>query len=525
MDKIIKQILAKRGIKTETEVSDFLHPSWQKFFHDPYKLKDMKHAVERIKLALQYKEKIAVYGDFDGDGIPGAAMMFLALKKLGAKSPLVHIGKAHDIDEEFVKQAAKDKFKVIIAIDLGGSSFGAADMTQALGIDLIIVEHHIVQHKKPKCFAFINPEQKSDTYPWPHLSGAGVALKMIYALSPEVFEYFKNYFLALTAIAAVHDRVPLRNENRFLVGLGIQSLLKTRDSDLINLMKVLKIKKSLGNIGHEDIFHILELFINIFDSQKSCEFLIDPEHPMSIIRELADVSVRFSNYLNEAVGHVKRHPHLYKKNILFEVFDDVPYVTTGAIASRIFNYYGVTTIVIRKGTNGVSRGSARSSEALNLMEMLDYCKSFLYGYGGHKRAAGFKIKSGKIDEFKMKVEEYLVKNFLKGVVPKNKIRVDATISVSDLTAELYANFKKMAPFGMANPIPLLMLKNTSLYLNETEVAIKDETGVITGTVDEHLIKNIKSGSKHNVAGHLALKDNLLYFKIRSIKPLKANRKE
>lgn len=522
MNKIIKQILAKRGIKTETEISDFLHPKWDKFFHNPYKLKDMKLAVERIKLALKRKEKIAIYGDFDGDGIPGAAMMFLALKKMGAKSPLVHIGKTHDVDEEFVQRAVKDKFKIIIAIDLGGSSFKAADIARASGIDLIIIEHHIVQRKKPKCFAFINPEQKSDTYPWPHLSGAGVALKMIYALSPEVFDYFKNYFLALTAIAAVHDRVPLQNENRLLVSLGIQSLLKTRDRDLIKLMKVLKVKKTLENIGHENIFHIMELFINIFDSQRSCELLIDPDHPMSIIKELADVSVRFSNYLNEAVGHVKRHPHVYKKNILFEVFDDMPYVTVGAIASRIFNYYGLTTIVIRRGTNGVSRGSARSSEALNLMDTLDYCRSFLYGFGGHKQAAGFRIKSGKIDEFKMKVEEYLVKNFPTGIVPKNKIRIDANVSVSDLTAELYANLKTLAPFGMANPIPLLMLKNVSLYLNKTEVAIKDETGVITGSIDEHLIKNIKPGIKHNVAGHLALNGNLLYFKIRSIKPLSAN---
>lgn len=468
------------------------------------------------------KEKIAVYGDFDGDGIPGAAMMFLSLKKMGAKNLLVHIGKTHDIDEEFVHQAAKNKFKIIIAIDLGGSSFKAAEIAKTLGIDLIIVEHHIVQRKIPKCFAFINPEQKSDFYPWLHLSGAGVALKMIYALSPEIFAYFKNYFLALTAIAAVHDRVPLRDENRLLVSLGIQALLKTRDSDLVKIMKILKIKKSLENVGHEDIFHIFELFMNIFDSQQSCELLIDPEHPMSIIKELADASIRFSNYLNEAVGHVKRHPHLYKKNVLFEVFDDMPYITVGAIASRIFSYYGITTIVIRKGANGVSRGSARSGEAINLMEMLDYCRSFLYGFGGHKQAAGFKIKSGKIDDFKMKVEEYLVKNFPKGIVPKNKIRVDTMVLVSDLTADLYANLKKLAPFGMANPVPLLMLKKVSLYLNKTEVAIKDETGVITGSVDEHFIKNIKPGAKHNIAGHLALKDNLLYFKIRSIKSLNAN---
>ena len=169
MNPIILTILSKRGFKTQKEIEQFFDPSWEDFFYDPFRLKNMKKAVGRIRRAIEDKQKIAVYGDFDGDGIPGAAMVYLALKKLGANDPMVYISKTHDLSTEFIQEIAEKDYKVIITVDLGSSSFDGCAVASELGIDLIIVDHHNTQRKNPDCYSFINPKQKGDRYPWKYL--------------------------------------------------------------------------------------------------------------------------------------------------------------------------------------------------------------------------------------------------------------------------------------------------------------------------------------------------------------------
>lgn len=519
MDPIIKKILLKRGIKTKQDIHDFLYPSWGKFFHDPLKLKNLDKASKRLKKAVRQHEKIAIFGDFDGDGIPGAAILFLTLKKMGADGLSVRIGKSHDIDPEFVKEIARENYSVLLAVDLGTNSFEAAELAYKNKIDLIMLDHHVVRHKIPKSFAYVNPKQKGDTYPWPHLSGAGLAWKLVSTLSSEVFKYYKDYFLMLTGLAAVHDMVSLKDENRLLVVEAINaSLGKIKNKNLARTLKILKVTDSLKSTGHEPIFNSMEGIINIFDSQASFDLLVSNKYPRPKISELMKYSIRFQKYLNESVARIKNYPHFYKKNVLFEIFDDLPYIAVGAVASRAFNFYRMTTIVIRKG-EGYSRGSARSSKLVDLVDLLEYCSEYLETFGGHSQAAGFRIKNGRIDEFKMKVEEYLEKKFPKGRIPKDKLMTDISVQVKDLSLDLYKKISELAPFGFSNPVPMFLIKNVKLYINNQEVVLKDASGMMDGLPEERF-NDLDLKVDYNLKGHLVKKEDLVYFKIREANQIK-----
>lgn len=476
----------------------------------------MERAVERIRQALGRKQKIAVIGDYDGDGIPGAAIVSLTLRALGARGLLPAVAKGHLVDEPFVRSIAAKKFKVLITVDVGTSSFRAAQLAKQKGIDLIVLDHHVVQHKRPSVYAYINPLQKGDDYPWPYLSGAGLAWKLSSALSRDVFKRNRKYFTALAALAAAHDQMPLADENRMLVHKGLRYLLQLRGADLNTAMRLLKTRESLEKKGHDTVFKLLEYLFNIFESQESLELLLERGHSGRYVKALTDSAVRFHRNLNEGVARVKKHPHFYKKNLIFEMFEDIPYVTAGPVASRVYNLFGVTTFVVRKGEGGLARGSARSSPALNLMDLLLHCEDILSGYGGRPRAVGFAIRNGKIEEFRRRIDAYLKKHFRGGVVPRERLRPDAAVKASELTPALYGEIEKMAPFGPANPVPLLAIKDARLYAGAEDMMIKDRTGAIPASPgDNHQPSDLKG--KWTVVGNLAMKGDMLYFKIRELK--------
>lgn len=511
---IILNILHARGIKTKKQIKDFISPAWDDFFYDPFKLKGMREAVKRIKTAIRKKEKIAIYGDFDGDGIPGAAIIYLTLKKMGTDFPMVYVSKVHDIDPEFVKDIAKKGCKLLIAVDLGVNSFPGCEEASALGVDVIMVEHHNIREVAPPCDAFIDPKQKGDKYPWPYLSGGGLALKLAYALSPKVFKYYRDYFLMLAGIALVHDLVPLRDENRLIVKEALASIFKIKPGPLLETMNLLKVKESLEYTGHEMIFSSLEKIINIFDSQLSCDLLISGNHSYTLIKNLTDSSTRFMTHLNESLAKIKNSPHI-KNNILFEVFDDVPYILTGAIADRAFNIFRIPTVIIRKGEE-FSRGSARSSKYLDLMGALRYCTDLLDTYGGHNQAVGFRIKSDNIKEFKSRFGDYLKINFSDGKVPDDKRPTDCIVTTGDLTPELYALISKLAPFGPGNPVPSLGLKKVKIFMNKGLLTVKDRSGAIPAELGENLM-SIDPDSDYNINGYLISKTgNSCYLKINEI---------
>ena len=227
--------------------------------------------------------------------------------------------------------------------------------------------------------------------------------------------------------------------------------------------------------------------------------------------------------MNDALAKIKKQPQFYKENILFEVFEDMPYNVVGAVASRAFNFFRTTTIIIRKGED-FSRGSARSSKHLNLMKLLDYCSGLLETYGGHSQMVGFKIKNGKVEEFKEKVGEYLSRHYPNGKVSNDEIPIDATISIKDLNEELYGYLKKMAPFGPGNLVPIFCLENVKLYTNKNDLIVQDGTGMMAGNLGERF-KDADLSGNHDVFGHFVFKeDKGYYFSINEIKKTKNHTK-
>lgn len=468
----ICSILVQRGYTTFDEAKHFFRPSLD-HLHNPFLMKDMQKAVDRINLAIENNERILVFGDYDVDGTTSVACMFRFLKAL---HPLIDFYIPHryregyGISPEGIKYARDNYFSLVISLDCGIKSVDLIQQALDYGIDFIVCDHHLPDNILPPAHAILNPKQEDCPYPYKELCGCGVGFKLMQAISQSRNLPPSSYliYLDLVATAIAADIVPLNGENRTLAYLGLQQINTKPCSGIKALIQTGGITSEV-NIGN--LIFVIAPRINaagrMDDARKAVQLFVEEDlskalqiaqllHSDNTDRKEADLSIT-----EEALHMIRtdeRHPQR-RTTVLFQEHWHKGVV--GIVASRLIDSFYRPTVVLTKSGDIVA-GSARSVTGFNLYEAIHACREHLVGYGGHFAAAGMTLQPDQVEAFSQKFEEVVAATITEAsLVPE--IIIDAEVSFHEFTPTFYNILTQMEPFGPANMRPVFV----SRYVKDT----------------------------------------------------------
>ncbi len=456
---IIAQLLVNRGITGIGQAKDFLTADITGL-HDPFLLKNMDIAVQRIQKAKAGKEQVLVFGDYDVDGVTSSALLNSVLTQLDIK--VIHyiphrFHHGYGLNEEVAGFAREKKVGLLIAVDCGINAFEEVRLLNDTGVEVIIIDHHEPDHRLPDAVAIINPKQKDCPYPFKHLAAAGLVIKLIQALLGKVDEDV----LDLAAIATVADIVPLHGENRILVKSGLSRLANTKNKGLMALLETAKIKGKkitpfhvgfilgprINAAGRMDTAHTsLDLFLSE-----------DPQEALDIAKTLErhnrERQQMQGDIVDEAMSLVEQDVNFNEQKVIVLSKEGWHRGVLGIVASKITDKYYRPTIIISIDEDGIGTASARSIDGFHLHNALSGCADYLETFGGHQGAAGLTIKKKNIDPFKELINK-LAQEMLEAKQLIPALRIDCEIPVASINMELANVIDAMQPFGEGNPAPV-----------------------------------------------------------------------
>jgi single-stranded-DNA-specific exonuclease len=472
INKVLCKILAQRGIDDYDKSKLYFRPQLN-MLHDPYLMKDMDKAVNRVDKAFEKKEKILVFGDYDVDGTTAVATMYQFLCSIYNEQLLEfyiphRYREGYGVSKAGIDYAAENNFTLIISLDCGIKSAGLIAYATTLGIDFIVCDHHLPDEELPKAIAILNPKQEDCNYPFKELCGCGVGFKLLTALAqrhgiPQ--EKYHCYLdLVVTAIAA--DIVSITGENRVLAYYGLERINTNPSAGIKALIHLGGIKKSLSI---SNVVFVIAPRINaagrMDDARKAVQLFIEKDYNKALaIAELlhsdnTDRKEADSSITEEALFEIKNNPFLQtsKSTVLYKEHWHKGVV--GIVASRLIEtYYRPTVVLTRSGE--MAAGSARSVVGFNLYEAIHACREYLVGYGGHFAAAGLTLLPENVEAFKNKFETVVNETIdPKSLVPE--IIIDAAISFADIKTSFYSILQQMEPFGPDNMRPVFIAQNVT----------------------------------------------------------------
>lgn len=464
---VLCRILTQRGIHTFDQARYYFRPQLDQL-HDPWLMKDMDKAVNRIAAAIGRQEKILVFGDYDVDGTTAVATLYSFLKKI---HPLVDFYIPHRYREGYgiskagIDFARDNGFTLIISLDCGIKSVDLIAYARELGIDFIVCDHHLPDAELPPAVAILNAKQKDCAYPYKELCGCGVGFKLITALAhhlglPKEQAY---EFLDLVATAIAADIVPITGENRILAHHGLKKANENPNNgiralgQLSGLQKELHINNLVFMIAPrvnaagrmDDARKAVQMFVA--ETYEEALHYAEMLHSDNTDRKEADSSIT-----QEALALITSNEQWVnsKSTVLFQAHWHKGVV--GIVASRLIeNYYRPTIVLTRSGE--YAAGSARSVPGFNLYEAIHACREHLLGYGGHFAAAGMTLEVEKIDAFRVKFEEVVAATISPELLTP-EIVIDAEISFKDITQSFYNILCQMEPFGPENLRPVFIAR-------------------------------------------------------------------
>lgn len=462
---VIAQILINRGLRDERMASEFLFGDISSL-HDPYLLKDMEKAVQRIRRAIEAKEKITVYGDYDVDGITATALLVRVLKKLGASVDYYipdRQNEGYGLNLGALDTLYKEGTVLLITVDSGISAINEV-MAFKNKIDIVITDHHQPSAVLPEACAVINPKRPECTYPDKNLAGVGVAFKLCQALwsmlrtdESHIFEY-----LDFVAIGSIADIVPLLGENRILVKHGLEQLASTTNQGLNALLKSCKLEAiDAGKVGFI-IAPRLNAAGRIGLGTVGVELLLTEDNDYA--GELA-VYLEQQNMQRQAL---EKEILAAAESLLTEYdFQNNKVIVLsgtgwhsgviGIVASRLVDKYYRPVIIISEN-NGIGKGSCRSIPGFDLYDALSQCSDILLKFGGHRLAAGLSVNIDNISELRRRLND-IAQNTLKDDDYIPVLNVDAQISLQEISSALLEELACLAPHGMGNPRPIFTSVN------------------------------------------------------------------
>lgn len=474
-DDLVDQILFNRSIirdnSDQKQKEDFLNPAFFSGMHNPKTLPDYEKFIERIKKAKENNEHIGIFADYDADGVPGAALLYKTLTKIGIKS-FIYIpsrDEGYGLNRDGIDYLILKKCTLIISIDLGIKSFKEAIYCKKKKIDLMITDHHLPDRTVPKSYAVIDPKMTKSKYPFRELCGCGVIFKLLTGLSkhfPIIDEKYLKWNLDLVAISTISDMVPLIGENRVIAKYGLIVLSKTKNIGLKSLYQHAGIDKNKINtytvgfgIGPRlntpgRIDHAVKSFelLSTNNSDKAEELAIWLNEKNQIRQDQMDKVFEeanrkiLDNKLNE--NKIIIVSGKWSKGIL------------GPPASKLVDKYYRPVILFSEDGQEYT-GSARSVSGLDIISLLKKTDQYLTKYGGHKGAAGLSVKRSNYNKFVSSLKKISEKEIDDSVLNR-VINIDAELAISELTYSLYKDLERLEPYGLGNPKPIFLISNISI---------------------------------------------------------------
>ena len=471
--EIIAKVLANRGIESLKSSHDFFNPSNDQL-HDPFMMKNMDIAVNRISKNIQNQKPILIFGDYDVDGTTGASLLYLGLKDLNAivEYYIPHREKeGYGLSSGGIDYAHSIGADLLITCDCGINAFEPVDYANEHGVDIIITDHHIPDKKLPNAYAVLNPKQKGCEYPFKGLCGCGVAFKLISALSEKsgIGQNVGLNYLDLVALATSADMVPILDENRVLVHGGLDQLEESKSPGIHQLLVQTGLVGESLNVG-KLVFGLapkINAAGRMGDANRTVELLTTSDKTRA--EELASILVRENkrrqliqeDIVNDAIRLVHSQVDLENNKVVIIGSKGWHPGVVGIVASRIKDEFSRPAIVIAFDKKGIGKGSARSIPNLDLYEALSYAAKFLEGYGGHPMAAGLTVREEKFENFKSlflrNVNKILTNDDL---IPA--ISIDGEMALTDINSRFMRFLEKLGPFGPGNMRPKFVSRNLSI---------------------------------------------------------------
>ncbi len=464
-------ILYNRGIREDEDIRKFLSRDLSEL-HDPFLMKDMDKAVERILAAGEKKEKITIYGDYDVDGITSIAILYKQLEKMGIEVGFYvpdRMVEGYGVNREALDKIKADGTKLIITVDTGITAVEEAEYAKSIGLDFIITDHHECKEMIPDVYAAIDPKRKDCPYPFKSLAGVGVVFKLIQALNKsEPLKNIMDEYADLMCLGTVADISPLIDENRVIVTEGLKKFKTTKNIGLKALIDVSTNGKAIttSTIGYTIAPRInasgrlgcastsVELFLTD-DKEKAAELAESLCHENTLRQQTEQ------KMFKEALEYIKQHPEIKDDDILVIPHENWHHGIVGIVSSKITEKYYKPSILF--AVDGESaKGSGRSVTGFNLFGALENSADLLEKFGGHELAAGLTIKSDNIEAFRKKINEY-AKGNTANVNRIPEISLDAQIKVTYITLDTVHDINKLQPFGVNNPTPAFSVRNIKIH--------------------------------------------------------------
>jgi single-stranded-DNA-specific exonuclease len=490
IENLLANLLIQRGIKTKEQAMAFFNPDLSQL-HDPFLMKDMDIAVQRIESAIRRGEKILIYGDYDVDGTTSVALIYTFFRKIYNKLDFYipdRYKEGYGISFAGIEYARNQGISLIIALDCGIKANDKVKYAREQGIDFIICDHHNPGDKIPEACALLDPKRPGCNYPFNELSGCGVGFKLIQAYSRKNNIPFEELipYLDLVAVSIASDIVPLIGENRVLAYYGMKQLNENTRTGLKAIIELAGISEK--KISIEDVVFKIGPRINAagrIESGKSAVNLLISED----VKEARIIGGRVDEYnakrrnidtniTQEALTMIEQDPRLVhsKTTVLFNPKWHKGVI--GIVASRLIDSYYRPTVILTE-SNGFATGSARSVFGYDLYQAVDACSDLLENFGGHKYAAGLTMKLENVTKFSNRFEKF-VSETITAEQHFPVIEIDTEINLSNITPDFYSVLKQFEPFGPENMAPVFL----------TEDVADNGTGKPVGTNGDHLKLNL-----------------------------------
>jgi single-stranded-DNA-specific exonuclease len=520
VNQLLATILANRNILKEEDIRLFLNPT-RNDFYNPFLITDMDIAVNRIIKAIENKENITIYGDYDVDGITSITVLKSFLNDIGVETNTYipnRLIEGYGLNKEAIDKISKKGCNLMITVDCGISAIEEIEYANSLGIETIITDHHEAGNEIPKAIAVIDNKRKDSKYPFRELAGVGVVFKLIQAIGITLKLKEESYlkYLDIVCIGTISDIVPLVDENRVIAKLGLLLVAQTKNIGLRSIINSSGYNKidsntisfgvaprinACGRMGKAE--EALELFLS--KDKNEVNELTNKLNEHNRKRQETEKTI-FEN----AVEKIKEE-HLDENKAIIVGGENWHHGVIGIVSSKITEMYFKPSILFSFEEDGIGKGSGRSIPGFDLHEALMKCSDTIEKFGGHSMAVGITVKKDNLEKFKKEFEQIATQSKIDEIIPI--INIDAKVDLSDIDKEMVESLKQLEPFGEANKMPVFAFKNLKIdsirALSEgkhLKLTLKDNNYIINaiGFNIGYLANEYRIGDKIDVTGVLEI---------------------
>lgn len=503
ISNILANLLISRGITTESAAKRFFRPQLSDLIN-PFLMKDMDLAVDRLNDAIGRKERIMVYGDYDVDGCTAVALVYRFLLQFYSNIEYYipdRYYEGYGVSKKSIDYAAENEVKLIIILDCGIKAIEEIAYAKTKGIDFIICDHHVPDEVIPDAVAILNPKRPDDTYPFKHLCGCGVGFKLMQAFAKNNNIPFSRLIplLDFCAVSIAADLVPVTDENRILAYHGLKQINQNPSTGLKAIIDVCGLEGR--EISMSDIIFKIGPRINasgrMESGQMSVDLLVEKDYEKSLQEarrideyneQRKDIDKQMTEEANQIVARLETQRH-HSSIVLYD--ENWKKGVIGIVASRLTEiYFRPTVVICRDGE--LATGSARSVTGFDVYSAIKSCRDLLINFGGHTYASGLTLKWADVPEFSKRFQEYVDKHILPSQT-EPMLEIDAQIDFKDITKRLHSDLKRFAPFGPDNPKPIFFTNGVYDY----------GTSKVVGREQEHIKLELVDSKSSNVINGIA----------------------